>query len=105
MPKWVPKRPRVSRSSFTAPHAEDKRSREPLARPILPQEIALLFDAANSRRIFTYLIVATNTLARPGVVLELRGAQYNDTLDRADLNPPGRRQNMKHHPILAVTRR
>ncbi len=92
-----------------APHifgvqtAEDKRSREPLGRPIVPKEMALLFDAANSRHMFAYLIVATNTLARPSAVLELRGAQYDDTHNRVDLNPPGRRQNKKHRPILAVT--
>jgi hypothetical protein len=92
-----------------APHifelqtAEDKRSREPLGRPIVPKEMALLFDAANSRHMLSYLMIATNTLARPSAVLELRGAQYDDTHDRVDLNPPGRKQNKKHRPILAVT--
>ena len=92
-----------------APHifelqtAEDKRSREPLGRPIVPKEMALLFDAANSRHMLAYLVIATNTLARPGAVLELRGAQYDGTHDRVDLNPPGRKQNKKHRPILAVT--
>jgi hypothetical protein len=92
-----------------APHifliqtAEDKRSRDPMGRPIVPKEMALLFDAANSRHMLSYLMIATNTLARPGAVLELRGVQYDDTHDRVDLNPPGRRQNKKHRPILAVT--
>jgi len=93
----------------TAPHifeiqtAEHKRSREPMGRPIGPVEMALLFDAANSRHVLTYLVIAANTLARPSAVLELRGAQYDETHDCVDLNPPGRKQNKKHRPILAVT--
>jgi hypothetical protein len=93
----------------TAPHifalqtAEDKRSRAPMGRPIVPKEMALLFDAANSRHMLIYLLIATNTLARPAAVLDLRGAQYDEAHDRVDLNPPGRRQNKKHRPVLAVT--
>ena len=92
-----------------APHifgiqtAEDKRSREPKGRPIVPKEMALLFDAANSRHMLTYLVIATNTLARPGAVLDLRGAQFDELHRRIDLNPPGRKQNKKFRPVLAVT--
>jgi integrase len=92
-----------------APHifemqtAEDKRSREPKGRPIVPKELALLFDAANSRHMLAYLIIASNTLARPGAVLDLRGAQFDEPHTRVDLNPPGRRQNKKFRPILSVT--
>ncbi len=94
---------------ISAPHifslqtTEEKRSRQPLGRPIVPKEIALLLDAANSRHILAYLIIATNTLARPGAVLDLRGAQYDSSHGRIDLNPPGRKQNKKHRPVLAVT--
>ena len=92
-----------------APHifqlqtAEDRRSREPMGRPIVPMEIARLFDAAKSRHMLVYLLIACNTLARPGAVLDLRGAQFDDAHDRIDLNPPGRKQNKKHRPILAAT--
>ena len=92
-----------------APHvfgiqtAEDRRSRLPKGRPIVPREMALLFDAAQSRHMLTYLVIATNTLARPGAVLDLRGAQFDETHNRIDLNPPGRKQNKKHRPVLAVT--
>ena len=82
---------------------EEKRSRQPLGRPIVPEEIALLLDAANSRHMLAYLMIATNTLARPGAVMDLRGAQYDEAHNRIDLNPPGRRQNKKHRPVLAVT--
>jgi hypothetical protein len=88
---------------FLLQTAEDKRSRQPMGRPIVPKEMALLFDAANSRHMLMYLLIATNTLARPAAVLDLRGAQYDDTHTRVDLNPPGRKQNKKHRPNLAVT--
>ena len=52
---------------------------------------------------WVYLIIATNTLARPGAVVDLRGAQHDEAHNRIDLNPPGRRQNKKHRPVLAVT--
>jgi hypothetical protein len=92
-----------------APHifgiltAEEKRSREPMGRPIVPSEMARLFDAAKSRHILVYLIIATNTLARPAAVLDARGAQFDELHNRIDLNPPGRKQNKKYRPILAVT--
>ena len=87
---------------FLLQTAEDKRSRQPMGRPIVPKEMALLFDAANSRHMLMYLLIATNTLARPAAVLDLRGAQYDSTHALVDLNPPGRKQNKKHRPILAV---
>lgn len=92
-----------------APHtfgiqtAEDKRSREPKGRPIVPMELARLFDAAKSRHALTYLVIASNTLARPGAVFDLRGQQFDEPHQRLDLNPPGRRQNKKFRPILPVT--
>lgn len=88
---------------FSLQTAEDKRSRQPMGRPIGPKEMALLVDVANSRHMLMYLLIAINTLARPAAVLDLRGAQLDDAHDRVDLNPPGRRQNKKHRPILAVT--
>jgi integrase len=92
-----------------APHifqlqtAEEKRSRQPMGRPIVPMEIARLLDAAKSRHMLAYLVIASNTLARPGAVLDLRVAQFDDPHQRIDLNPPKRRQNKKFRPILAVT--
>ncbi|MFL6689800.1 MAG: site-specific integrase [Alphaproteobacteria bacterium] len=99
--KWVQlsKAPHI----FQIQTAEDRRSREPLGRPVVPAEIALLMDAAKSRHMLTYLVIGANTLARPSAILELRAAQFDEPHNRIDLNPPGRRQNKKHRPILAVT--
>jgi len=89
---------------FAVQSAEDKRARQPKGRPIVPKEMALLLDAANSRHMLVYLILAMNTLGRPGAILDLRAAQFDEPHNRVDLNPPGRRQNKKHRPILAVSR-
>jgi integrase len=92
-----------------APHifgvqtAEDRRSREPLGRPILPAELALLIDAAKSRHILVYLMIASNTLARPGAILDLRREQFDELHGLLDLNPKQRRQTKKFRPILPVT--
>jgi hypothetical protein len=64
--------------------------------------MALLLDATNSRHMLTYLVIAIATMARPGAILDLGGAQYDNEHDRVDLNPAGRRQNKKHRPIPAV---
>lgn len=66
-------------------------------------EMARLFDAAKSRHMLSYLVIATNTLARPAVILDLRGGQFDALHNRMNLNPPGRRQNDKFRPVLAVT--
>jgi|GEM_PF-480938 len=88
---------------FAVQTAQDRRAREPMGRPIVPQEMALLLDAANSRHMLSYLVIAMNTLARPGAILDLRAAQFDETHNRIDLNPPGRKQNKKHRPVLAVS--
>ncbi len=73
-----------------------------MGRPIVPAEMARLFDAAKSRHALTYLMIATCTLARPAAVLDLRGAQFDEEHKRINLNPPGRKQNKKFRPILAA---
>ena len=83
--------------------AEEKRSREPLGRPIVPSEMAMLMDAAQSRHALLFILIACNTLARPGAIMDLRGVQFDKLHNRVDLNPPGRRQTKKYRPILAVT--
>ena len=92
-----------------APHifatltAEDRRSREPKGRPIAAIELARLIDAAKSRHMLMYLLIASNTLARPGAILDLRRSQFDEPHLRLDLNPAGRRQNKKFRPVLPVT--
>jgi hypothetical protein len=83
--------------------AEEKRGREPIGRPVSPKEIARLMDAARSRHMLTFLIIGSNTLARPAAILDARPAQFDAEHDLFDLNPPGRKQNKKFRPIVPVT--
>jgi len=88
---------------FSLETVEERRSREPKGRPIAAIELARLMDAAKSRHMLAYLVIAANTLARPGAILDLRRVQFDEPNCRLDLNPPGRRQNKKFRPILPVT--
>jgi Phage integrase family len=83
--------------------AEAKRAREPKGRPVSPEEIALLLDAAHSRHMVMFLLVATNTLARPAAILDLEPPQFDKQHRLLDLNPIGRTQNKKFRPIVPVT--
>lgn len=93
-----------------APHiffmqtAIDRRARKPMGRPITPKELAQMLDATRSRHMLVYLIIAANTLARPGAVLDLRRSQFDEMHKLLDLNPPGRRQNKKFRPIIPVSK-
>ena len=49
------------------------------------------------------LLIATNTLARPGAVLDLRPAQFDNVHGLLGLNPADRAQNKKYRPIVPVT--
>jgi len=88
---------------FEVMTAEEKRSREPMGRPIVPAEMALLMDSAKSRHALVFILIACNTLARPGAIVDMRRAQFDQPHQRINLNPPGRRQTKKYRPLLAVT--
>ena len=94
---------RAPHTHFRTPIGRGQTLSRAHGRPIVPSEIARLFDAAKSRHIVMYLMIAANTLARPGTVLDLRGGQFDEPHRRVDLNPPGRRQNKKFRLILAIT--
>ena len=83
--------------------AEAKRAREPKGRPITPEDLAKLFDAARSRHMLAFLMIAANTLARPAAILDLRPEQFDEAHSLLNLNPPGRQQNKTHRPIVPVT--
>jgi hypothetical protein len=83
--------------------ADVKRAREPKGRPVLPEEIARLLDAARSRHMLIFLLIAANTLARPAAILDLDPSQFDEAHGLLDLNPNGRVQNKKFRPIVPVT--
>ena len=83
--------------------AEAKRARQPKGRPITPEELARLIDAAQSRHMLLFLLIASNTLARPAAVLDIEPAQHDSEHGLLDLNPPGRVQNKKFRPVVPVS--
>jgi hypothetical protein len=83
--------------------ANARRSRKPKGRPITPEELARLFNAVRSRHMMMFLLIASNTLARPAAILDLRPAQFDHVHCLLDLNPPDRAQNKKYRPIVPVT--
>jgi hypothetical protein len=83
--------------------ASAKRGRKPRGRPITPEELARLFNAARSRHMMMFLLIASNTLARPAAALDLGPTQFDPVHCLLDLNPPDRNQNKKYRPIVPVT--
>jgi len=83
--------------------ANARRSRKPKGRPITPEELARLFNAVRSRHMMMFLLIASNTLARPAAILDPRPAQFDNVHSLLDLNPPDRAQNKKYRPIVPVT--
>ncbi|MBP2297991.1 tyrosine-type recombinase/integrase [Azospirillum picis] len=82
--------------------AEELRSREPKGRPLSLDELARLIDAAQSRHMLMYLMLAIGTLARPAAVLDMTAGQYDAEHGVLTLNPPGRIQNKKWRPVIPV---
>jgi hypothetical protein len=66
--------------------ADQKRGRDPIGCPVSPREIALLMDAARSRHMLTFLVIGSNTLARPAAILDARPAQF-DTICSISIHP------------------
>jgi integrase len=62
-----------------------------------------LTKAQEAPHIFTYCMIALNTLARPDAVMDLAPAQVNLQDRRINLNPKGRKQTKKYRPIVPIT--
>lgn len=88
---------------FFVESVEQKRSREPLGRPIGPTELAKLLDATCHRHLFMFILLAANTLARPGAILDLRRIQCDLLNGVLAINPPGRTQTKKRRPTVPIT--
>ena len=72
-------------------------------RRLLIHEAAALFEAADTEHLFRYLMVAFNTLARPGAIFDLTRPQIDIENRLIDLNLPGRKQTKKRRPVVPIT--
>ena len=78
--------------------AEDRRIKEPKGRPVTIDEIAALFDAAEQHHVFTFLLIACCTLARPEAILDLTVFQRDRDArtSTSTLQVVARRRNIVH---------
>jgi len=54
--------------------------------------------------LFRFTMLAMNTLARSGAILDLTPLQISEEHGFIDLNPAGRKQNKKYRPLVPITR-
>ena len=66
-------------------------------------EIVELFDAIEQHHLFMFVMLALNTLSRPGALLELKVDQCDLSRDLTHLNPDGRNQTKKRRPIVPIS--
>lgn len=66
------------------------------------EEAAAIFDNAQDH-LFLFTMIAFNTLARPGAILDLTSEQINFKDRHIDLNPQGREQNKKFRPAVPIS--
>jgi len=64
--------------------------------------VARELHGPQAEHVFRYCIVALNTLARPGAVLELAPDQVDRLRNLISLNPSGRKQTKKRRPIVRI---
>jgi integrase len=86
--------------------AEVMQVAEPRPRDYVPtyEELASLLDTDGSELLRRYDIIALNTWARPTAIVDLdTKIQVDFENDVIDLNPPNRRQNKKHRPVIRLT--
>jgi integrase len=81
---------------------------EPQPREWIPTDDQLAryldsLDDDQSEHVFRYCLIALNTLARPGAILDLAPPQIDFERGLVNLNPDGRAQNKKRRPIVRLT--
>jgi integrase len=86
--------------------AEVMQVAEPRPRDYVPtyEELASLLDSDCGELLRRYDIIALNTWARPMAIVDLnvkRQIDFENSI--VDLNPPNRRQNKKHRPVIRLT--
>jgi integrase len=66
------------------------------------REVAALFNAATTEHFSLWLVLAFETAARPGAILELRTDQIDLEHRLIDFNPVGRAQTKKRRPVVPI---
>lgn len=86
------------------PYIQNVPEGDPRSRILAMDEIARLFNAAEpGSSDFMYLILAFNTMARPGAIMELKPRQVDLDGRLVNLLVPGTVQTKKRRPCLPIT--
>jgi integrase len=98
--------PRVTTSNKKV--ADHQGVPEPQPREWIPtdDQLARFLDSLRddqAQHVFRYCLIALNTMARPGAILELAEPQIDFARGLVTLNPEGRAQNKKRRPIVRLT--
>ncbi|MEG3620049.1 site-specific integrase [Magnetovibrio sp. PR-2] len=72
-------------------------------RHLTVDEAAALFDACESPHMLMFFVLAFNTAARPGAILELTTEQVDLENRLIHLNPTGRDQTKKYRPTVPIS--
>ena len=67
--------------------------------------MAALLDATQADHLYMFVMLALNTLSRPGALLELRREQCSLVDRLIFLNPEGREQTRKFRPVVRLPTR
>jgi integrase len=65
--------------------------------------VATLLDAIQTDHLYMFVMLALNTLSRPGALFELHREQCSLVDRLIFLNPPGREQTRKFRPVVPIT--
>jgi len=88
----------------SAPYIITVKGGVPRKRVLTLNESAALLNAAHTEHLFVYLVLAFNTLSRPGAILDLQHFQVDRKNGLIHLNPPGREQTKKVRPVVPITK-
>ena len=77
--------------------------RNPRMRRLEVAEVAAFLDAIEADHLYLFVMLALNTLSRPGALLELRREQCSLVDRLIFLNPDGREQTKKFRPVVPIT--
>lgn len=92
------------RQEITAPpHIIAVREKRPPMRRLSIDEVRRLIGAIDTPHVKMFVMLALNTLSRPGALLELTRFQCDLDARVIYLNPHGREQTKKRRPIVPIT--
>jgi len=102
--RWALNRARERHEIAEPPRIIKIREARPAMRRLEPDEVARLIEASRRRpHVYMFVMLALNTLSRPGALLELHLEQCDFERGLIYLNQAGRSQTKKRRPVVPMT--